>query len=192
MQKRRYEHIEYDGFLKIEKAQIEHIDKLGKSHLYSRERLIYEDAVAVFIVNKDSGNVVLAKQFRYAISDKINEPLLEIIAGKVSPGEDPKETVLREAKEECGYQIESEKLDFITYIFASPGYSTERIFLYYAEVSNEDKVSDGGGLEEENEFIEVIEMPLPEFMKRIDKGEIHDSKTLVSAMWVMIHKIQAI
>ena len=177
----------FKGFLKVEEAEIEYRDKNKKLHKYKRERLIREEAVAVFIYNKETGKVILTKQFRFPIADKIKHPVLEIVAGKVSPGEDPMETALRETMEECGYKINKEDLRFIASVFASPGYTSEKFYLYYAEVSNDNKLNEGGGLEDEHEFIEVVEMPIDKFMKLVDEGEIEDSKTLLTALWVKLH-----
>lgn len=183
------QNLKYNGFLKVEEAKIEFTDKLNKTHTFSRERLMREDAAAVFIFNKESGNVVLTKQFRYAVSDKVREPILEIMAGKISHGEEPLSTAIRETQEECGYKVREENIQFIASVFASPGYTSEKIFLYYAEVSNKDKINEGGGLKEEHEFIEVVEIPFQKFMQLIGNGNINDSKTLLTALWVKLNKI---
>ena len=187
MQKITKQQLLTKGFLKVEEAEIEYRDKNKKLHKYTRERLIREEAVAVFIYNTETNRVILTKQFRFPIADKVEEPVLEIVAGKVSTGEDPMETALRESLEESGYKINKEKLKFIASVFASPGYTSERFYLYYAEVVNGNKVNEGGGLEDEHEFIEVVEMPMDNFMKLVDKGKIEDCKTLLTALWVKIH-----
>ncbi|MDQ3191667.1 MAG: NUDIX hydrolase [Bacteroidota bacterium] len=183
------QNIEYNGFLKVEKAKIEFTDKQDKVQSFSRERVNREDAAGVFIYNKESGNVILTKQFRYAVADKTKGLVLEIMAGKVSSGEDPLETALRETIEECGYKVKKENINLIASVFTSPGYTSEKIYLYYAEVSNDDRVNEGGGLEDEHEFIDVIEMPLKTLLNLVDNGDIQDSKTLLTALWVKVNKL---
>ncbi len=178
----------YKGFLKVEQAQIEFTDEQGHIHNYSRERLIREDAVGVLIYNKESKNIVLTRQFRYAVADKTQEQFLEIMAGKVDQNEDPIDTAIRETQEECGYIVKKENLNFIASVFASPGYTSERVYLYYTEVTNQDKLNEGGGLQEEHEFIEVVEIPLNSFMNLVDTGSILDAKTLLCALWLKLIK----
>ena len=68
--------------------------------------------------------------------------------------------------------------------FTSPGYSSERFFFYYATVTDADKVSDGGGLEDENEYINVVEMNVQEFKDLIKDRKIQDAKTYIAGMYL--------
>jgi len=170
----------FRGALTIEEARIKRFNSKDEPVSYSRQRINRVDASAVFIYNKDSGAVVLTRQFRYAIVDKVKAPILEIMAGKVDPGESPSQTALRESLEECGYRISPEKLIHLVSVFASPGYTAEKYHLFYAEVASSDKLTEGGGLENENEDIEVVEMPLAEFQTMVSEGLLEDSKTLLA------------
>ncbi len=110
---------------------------------------------------------------------------MELVAGKVDEGEDPFVTAIRETEEESGYVVPAERMKFMCTFFASPGYTTERYFLYLAEVTASDFTSKGGGLEEENEYIEKIEMTREAFFRACLKGEITDGKTLMAGLWLM-------
>ncbi|MBA3899686.1 MAG: NUDIX hydrolase [Bacteroidetes bacterium] len=188
MQKVKEKREIFKSFLEIEEGIIEHVGPDGKKHTYSRERLVRDNASCVLIHHIEKGVFVLTKQFRFAISDFVKEPIMEIMAGKFSEGEEPLEAAIRESEEECGYSIKKENIEPIASYYASPGYTTEKYFLYYATVSSEDKVSEGGGLENENEYIEVIELPEKELIKMAKENTLEDSKTLVSALWFIINK----
>lgn len=149
------------------------------------------NASAILILNTDSNKVVLTKQFRYPIDSKIKEDILEIVAGKVDPIENALQAALRESEEETGYKIKNENIKLLFSCFASPGYSAERFFIYYATVGKEDKIYRGGGKEDENEHIEVVEMDLDEFNKNIMEGKILDAKTYLAGMHLLLHKTTA-
>ncbi len=150
---------------------------------YTRLRIKREDASAVLLFNTDSNKIVLTKQFRYGIHDKVNGSILEILAGKIDMGETALEAAIREGEEETGYKILENNIQFIASCFATPGYSSEKFYIYFATVSNSDKTSKGGGLEAENESIELVEMDPEEFIDDVKKGKIEDAKTYVSALY---------
>lgn len=152
------------------------------NNTYTKLRLNREDASAVLLVNTESGKVILTKQFRYAISSKTSERILEIVAGKIDEGEEPLETAIRETEEEVGYKIKPENIKLLVKCFASPGYSSECFFIYYAHVTNTDKVGKGGGLESEKEYIEIVELTVDEFKNQIKEGLIEDAKTYIAGL----------
>ncbi len=150
---------------------------------YSRLRIKREDASAVLLFNTDSNKIILTKQFRYAIDDKVNNTILEILAGKVDKGETPLEAAIREGEEETGYNIKEKNIQFLVSCFATPGYSSEKFHIYFATVSNSDKTSKGGGLEAENESIELVEMDPEQFISDIKNSKIEDAKTYISGLY---------
>ena len=168
----------YDGYLKIDEAVINEIDENGKSEHYTRFKLTRPDASAVLVYNKDEDSVVLVKQYRYPVIGKVDGDILEAVAGKVDKGEDPKTAAIREVKEEIGYDINEDEVQYKGSYFPSPGYSSEIIHLYVIRVRNEDKTSEGGGLEGEHENIEIVNVPTSEFFSMIANGQIVDGKTI--------------
>ena len=71
-------------------------------------------------------------------------------------------------------------------MFASPGYSTEKIHIFLAIVENSDKTSNGGGVAGEHENIEIVEIDLNEFMLKIRSNEIKDAKTIVASTLIKL------
>jgi nudix-type nucleoside diphosphatase (YffH/AdpP family) len=187
MQKVLEEKLTYEGFIKVQKGIIEAAPKGKDKKHYDRERINRENAAAVLIYNQDSDCFILTKQFRYAIHDRVKETILEIPAGKLSENEDPLKAAIRECEEECGYRIEESNIKLISSFFASPGYTTERYYLYFAQVRNENKISEGGGLEDENEYIELVEMPKENFLDQVKSAELADGKTYTAGLWYIIN-----
>lgn len=154
----------------------------GKEKEFSRLYIKREDAAVVLIVNIETNKVVLTRQFRCAVDSKTNERILEIVAGKVDGNEEPVNTAIRETEEEAGYRIKPENIKPILSCFTSPGYSSERFFFYFATVTNTDKVAKGGGLKEENEYIDVVEMDVQEFKQLVHDRKLQDAKTYLAGM----------
>lgn len=172
---------DYDGYLKIDKAIVKDTDESGNETTYSRFKLTRPDAVAILVYNIDEDSVVLVKQHRYPIADKVTGEIFEIVAGKVDEGEDPRDAALREVKEEIGYDINTEEMLYMSSYFPSPGYSSETIHLYVARVHNENKTSAGGGVEGEHESLDIHSIPARDFFNMIARGEIVDGKTITGA-----------
>lgn len=172
---------EYDGYLKIDKAIIEETSDTGETIQYNRFKVTRPDAVAIVIYNEDNDEVVLVRQHRYPIDDRVDGDVLEIVAGKIDGDEDPKYAAIREIKEEVGFEVGKGKIALLNSFFASPGYSSEKIYLFLAFVREEDRVTEGGGVEGEHENIEIETYKAIQFFDMVASGEIVDSKTLIGA-----------
>ncbi len=173
----------YDGFLKLEETYLRHeTPDGGMSPEMMRLNVERGDGAAVLVFNRDRGTVVLTRQFRYANWKRGDGGTsLEIPAGTVAAGESPEDVARSELRQEIGYHVADLRPLFTFY--ASPGTSTERVFLYYAEVAGDHKVSDGGGLDTEHEYIEVVEMPVDEALDALDRGLMVDAKTIIALQW---------
>lgn len=131
-----------------------------------REYCTHNGAVCVIPLDSD-GNVICVRQYRYAIG----KPLLEIPAGKLdSPEENPDDAVRRELREETG--ASSEKITFLGLYYGSPALLNEKIYMYLAE-----DLSFGDSSPDEDEFLEVIRIPLKKMVDMVLNGEIEDGKT---------------
>jgi nudix-type nucleoside diphosphatase (YffH/AdpP family) len=178
------EKIVFEDKLILEKGEL----KVRDEKFY-RLRVNREDAVAVLIYNTDSNKVILTRQFRYAIAGRTDQMILEIVAGKLDKDEDPLKAAIRESEEETGYKIKPQKMTVLLSCFSSPGYTSERFIIYYATVTNKDKLEEGGGLKSENEYIEIVEVELPEFLENIKSANFKDAKTYIAGLFLMLHKI---
>ncbi|MEE4311875.1 MAG: NUDIX hydrolase [candidate division KSB1 bacterium] len=174
----------FDGFFKVDRAVLQ-FEKYDGTISRETERLCMQrgNAVAVLLINPEKKTIILTEQFRYPayVGDPSRGWLVEVVAGTVDPGESPVETVTREILEEVGYEIED--ANEIQSFYASPGGSSELIYLYCAEVSDDCKITEGGGVEAELEDLRVIELTFHEAYHRLDNGLIHDAKTLIALHW---------
>ena len=135
-----------------------------------RECVDHPGGVAVIGLT-DEGEVLLVRQFRYPYK----EIIFEIPAGKLEKDEDPFDAGVREFKEECG--AVADNYFSLGEIYPSPGYTNEIIRLYGATgLHFEEQDLD------DDEFLQVIKMPLDELITRIMSGEIKDAKTVAAAL----------
>ena len=172
-----------DDFFKVDEAILRHQTRDGEmSPPMRRLNLERGDGVAAVLYRPDSRTIVLVRQFRYPTHIRGDGWLLELVAGMLDKDESPQETMRREILEETGYQVKS--LQPISTFYLSPGGSSERIFLFYGEVDEQAPQAAGGGLDEEHEDIEVVEIGAKEIWQKLDQGEIADAKTLIALMWL--------
>lgn len=137
-----------------------------------REVVRHPGAVALIVIDA-AQRVLLVRQYRIA-ADQIT---LELPAGTLEPDEDPLPAAVRELQEEAGYK--PTELDHIGGIYPAPGYNTEFIHFYHV------RAYEASALEaDEDEFIEVVWLPLSEALDRIEAGEISDSKTVAGLLRV--------
>ena len=178
------EHFEYDKYFKVKKGLVEHSFDDGRVEKYSRLKLVRPDAVCVLLYNEDTDNIILTKQFRYPIFYRQDQDdyILEAVAGKIDLNESPEEAAQREVLEEVGYRIDKHFLIGPIYFYASPGYSSEKIYCYFAFVRNSMKDENfGGGLESEYEEIEIVEIKRYDFCEMIENNKIIDGKTIIAS-----------
>jgi nudix-type nucleoside diphosphatase (YffH/AdpP family) len=172
-----------DDFFQVEEAFVSFERRDGTmSPPVRRLDLKREDAVCALVVNKARGTTILVRQFRYAALSRGQAWPVELVAGLIDKGEAPEAAIRREILEEAGYAVG--KAERICCYYPSPGITSERGILFYTETEGADPVAAGGGLAEENEDIEVLEVSFAEAFALLDRGEIVDAKTLIGLMWL--------
>lgn len=112
--------------------------------------------------------------------------MIEVCAGLLDT-DNPEDCIRRETEEETGYQVTDVRK--IMEVYMSPGSVTEILYLFVAEYNNHMKVHDGGGLEHEQENIEVLELTLDAAMQMIAEGEIKDAKTIMLLQYAQLHHL---
>lgn len=153
----------------------------------ARESYDRGNGAAVLLYNKIKQTVVLISQFRMPTYLNGNDSgmMIEACAGLLD-GDDPETCVIKEAEEESGFRVVRVEKIFEAYM--SPGAVTEILHLYIAEYQDSDKVSDGGGLEDEQEDITVLELDFKKAISMISTGEIQDAKTIMLLQYLMINE----
>lgn len=149
----------------------------GQWQSQCREVLDRGDAAALLPYNLARQTIVLVKQFRYpAYANNYDDLLIEAAAGLLDNAS-PEERIRAEAEEETGYRLHDVRKIFEA--FMSPGALTEKIHFFVAEYEPAMRISAGGGLADEGEEIEVLELSIDEALAMIAEGRIVDAKTIM-------------
>jgi ADP-ribose pyrophosphatase len=151
-----------------------HVDtvELPNGHQALREVADHPGGVAVVAIDRRD-NVLTVKQYRYVFSRVFEE----IPAGKLEPGENPRDAALRELREETG--ATPEKFTDLGPIVVSPGAYGEVLHLYLAE-----GLDIGSQSPDEDEFLDVARTPFDKMVQRVLSGELTDAKTVVGILKV--------
>lgn len=176
----------YKGWNTLDLVTVEAPDADGTLRRHKRELVDHGSAAIVLPIDRARGVVFLVKQWRTGLLGEDDPYLLEVCAGLIDAGETPEEAARREAEEEIGLRIGA--LRSLGTIFPAVGTLTERMYLFVAEVSEDDRVGEGGGVDHEGENIEVIEMPLAAFFQMAREWRIPDAKTLIIAQRLMLEE----
>lgn len=150
--------------------------KLPDGKTAKRELIKHPGAVAVIAVTADN-KIVMVEQFRKALERN----LVEIPAGKLEKGEEPKVCAARELEEETGYVCES--LELVNSFYTSPGFADELVHVY--EARGLTKVENPAD-QDEDEFINLLELTLEEAQGYIDQQKIYDAKTIFAVQYLQL------
>ena len=177
-----------DNWYTLKKVTYETVQHDGTVLLQNREAYDRGNGATILLYNKQLKTVVLTQQFRLPTYINGNETgmLIECCAGLLDR-DNPEDCIKRETEEETGYQITDIKKVFEAYM--SPGSVTEILYFFVAEYTHDMKVSDGGGVAEEDERIKVLEIPFEKALEMIGTGEIKDGKTIMLLQYAQINKL---
>ncbi len=142
----------------------------------------------ILLYNPLKKTVILTRQFRIPtyLGGHPSGMFVEACAGKIDTTNTDEE-IIREVKEETGFEITS--VQRIFELFMSPGSISEKIYFYMAPISDELRTSPGGGVEKEQENIQVLEIPFQEALQMITQGEIADAKTVILLQYALINAL---
>lgn len=147
-----------------------HNDDITMCDGVKAQREVVEHPGGVGIIGiTDDDEILLVRQFRYPYK----ETIYEIPAGKLEKGEDPREAGIREFSEECGAQ--AEVFEQLGEIYPTPGYCSEIIRLFYAK-----NLTFGVQHLDEDEYLDIIKMPIKDVVTKIMANEIKDAKTIAA------------
>mgnify|MGYP001568179111 CR=1 FL=1 len=122
-----------------------------------------------------------------SVNDVNDGMSIEVCAGALDKDESPETCIIREVEEEVGYKVKSVKKVMESYM--SPGAVTEKMHYFTAEYSEDMKINDGGGIESEDEEIEVLEIPFTEAIEMVNTFKIKDAKTIVLLQYAQINNL---
>lgn len=166
-----------DNWYVLKKIDFQLQRRDGSWQAQTREVYDRGNGATIVLYNRAKGTVILTRQFRIpAFLNEHDGYLIEAAAGLLDDAS-PEERIRLEAEEETGYRVRSVRKVYEA--FMSPGSVTERVHFFVGEYRPEDRVADGGGLAEEGEDIEVLELPFAEALAMVDDGRIMDGKTII-------------
>ncbi|GHF91340.1 MULTISPECIES: NUDIX domain-containing protein [Amycolatopsis] len=159
----------------------------GDGRWTTEQRETYDrgNGATVLLYDLQNGTVLLTRQFRYPVyvNDHPDGMFVETAAGLLDT-DDPETAIRREAEEETGVRIG--ELEHVFDVYTSPGSVTERLHCYAAPYDPAVR-GEGGGIAEEGEDIEVLELPFTKALDMIGTGEIADAKTIMLLQWAALH-----
>lgn len=175
-----------NDWYKLDKINFDYKTKKGQWKNQTRESYDRGDGAAILLYNAIKKTIILTKQFRMPsyLNGNNDGMVVEVCAGLLDQ-DDPLTCIKKEAEEETGYKITNPVKLFELY--STPGAVTEKIHYFIAEYNDAMKISDGGGLENETEEIEVLEIDFNEAFTMILNGEIIDAKTVLLLQYIKIN-----
>jgi GDP-mannose pyrophosphatase NudK len=172
----------------LKKITYDYLKNDGTWQRQDREAYDRGNGATILLYNKEFKTVILTRQFRLPTFINGNDTgmLIEACAGLLDK-DDPEECIKRETEEETGYKILDVKRVFEAYM--SPGSVTEILYFFIGEYVKSMKISDGGGIENEQEEIEVLELSIDKALQMIDAGEIKDGKTIMLLQYIKLKNV---
>lgn len=175
------------GWSSLSRLTVEAEMRNGHKTTLLREVADHGDGASILAVDYDRGTCLLVRQWRAGVAFTGQDGfLIEACAGLLD-ADNPQECVRREALEELGTHVHN--IRHLCDCFSSPGAVSEKISLFIGEYAEIDRVSAGGGLLEEGEDIEVLELPINQAYDMIASSEITDAKTIILLQHVKLQLI---
>lgn len=177
-----------DNWYVLKKITYEYTKKDGTILTQSREAYDRGNGATILLYNQERKTIILTRQFRLPTFVNGNQTgmLIEACAGLLDK-DNAEDCIRRETEEETGYKIKDVRKIFEAYM--SPGSVTEMLYFFIAAYAKEMKVAEGGGVEHEEENIEVLELHIDEAMKMVERGEIKDGKTIMLLQYIKLKNI---
>jgi len=177
-----------DNWYTLKKITFTAQKKDGTTETQSREAYDRGNGAVILLYNTNTKNVILTRQFRMPtfINGNAHGMMIEACAGLLDD-DHPEVCIIRETEEETGYRITKAEKVFEAYM--SPGSVTEILHFFIAEYAENMKINEGGGLEDEGEDIEVLEIEIDKALQMIESGEIKDAKTIMLLQHVRLKNL---
>ncbi len=177
-----------DNWYTLRKVTFEYQKKDGNWEVQNREAYDRGNGATILLYNRQNRTVILTRQFRVPTYLNGNDSgmLIESCAGLLDK-DNAEDCIKRETEEEIGYKISAVEKIFEAYM--SPGSVTEIVYFFIAEYTKSMKISEGGGADNEQEEIEVLEMKIDKAIQMVESGAIKDGKTIMLLQYIQLKNI---
>ena len=158
----------------------------GRWERQQRETYDRGNGAVILPYDVERRTVLLTRQFRFPayVNDHPDGLLIEAAAGLLD-ADDPLTAIRRESAEELGVTLS--RIEHVFDAYMSPGSVTERLHFFAAAYTPENRTSEGGGVADEGEDIEVLELDFAEALAMTRNGQIIDGKTIMLLQWAALH-----
>jgi nudix-type nucleoside diphosphatase (YffH/AdpP family) len=175
-----------DGWHVLRRTTFDYRRRDGRWETQQRETYDRGDGATILLYDTDCGTVLLTRQFRFPayVNGHLDGMLIESAAGLLDE-QSPEAAIRRETQEELGVTVG--RLEHIYDVYMSPGSVTECVHFYAAPYSRGARTDAGGGVAEEGEDIEVLELAFHDALEMIRSGEIADAKTIMLLYWAALY-----
>jgi nudix-type nucleoside diphosphatase (YffH/AdpP family) len=174
-----------DDWFLLQKTTFDYRRNDGSWQRQTRETYDRGHGATILLYNRERRTVVLVRQFRFPTYGNGHDGfLIETAAGLLDQAS-PEERIKAEVEEETGYRVGEVRKVFEA--FMSPGSVTERLYFFVAEYDPASRAGAGGGLAEEGEDIEVLELTMEQALRMMASGEIADGKTIMLLQYAALH-----
>ncbi|KTQ97424.1 GDP-mannose pyrophosphatase [Aureimonas ureilytica] len=178
-----------DDWFVLKKTVLSYQRGDGSWQRLARETYDRGNGATILLYDPERRTVILVRQFRYpAFVNGHDDFLIETPAGLLDQAS-PEERIRAETEEETGFRVRDVREVFDA--FMSPGSVTERLHFFVARYEAGDRASEGGGLLEEGEDIDVLELTIEEAMGLIAAGAIRDGKTIMLLQYAALNLFSA-
>lgn len=174
-----------DDWFLLQKTTFDFRRNDGSWQRQTRETYDRGNGATILLYNCAAETVVLIRQFRYPTYGNGHDGFLIETAAGLLDHATPEQRIKAEVEEETGYRVGEVRKVFEA--FMSPGSVTERLYFFVAEYEPGTRVGAGGGIAEEGEDIEVLELPLRQALAMMAAGEIADGKTIMLLQYAALH-----
>lgn len=176
-----------DDWYLLKKYTFDFLRRDGSWQRQTREAYDRGNGATVLLYNRQKRSVILVRQFRLpAWLNQHDGFLLEAAAGLLD-NLDPETRIKAEAEEETGYRLDN--VEKVLEAFMSPGSVTEKLHFFIAEYHDDQHTGTGGGVEEEGEDVETVELRFEEAMRAIKEGKIVDAKTIMLLQYLALEGV---
>src|ERR1700761_7402689 len=174
-----------DGWHVLRRTSLDFRRRDGSWESQQRETYDRGNGAVILLYDEARRTVLLTRQFRYPayVNDHPDGMLIEAAAGLLDD-DDPETAIRRETQEELGVTVGD--LQHVFDVYMSPGSVTERIHFYAAPYTPADRSDEGGGVADEGEYIEILELPFDDALAMASDGRIADAKTIMLLQWAAL------